>query len=365
MLVRERYPDYFKNFVCTADACEATCCAGWQIVVDQESIERYQSVKGAFGSRLNASIDLEEECFDQDGEKRCAFLNRDNLCDIYTELGEDYLCYTCENYPRHIEEFDGLNETTLSISCPEVAKQLLGNTSKVGFVEEEIEVPDELYEEIEDFDAFFFELLDDSRALLVEILQDRNFPIDKRIALVNQIMIEVDEEVEEDIFGIGNVLEEYQAYKSDIDAWEVPSLDVTYRKKQLANLYELETLNEKWRPFLDEMVQEIDSLTDLSYRIKHQQFEESVPLEIVKEQMMIYFLFSYFNGAVYDGYVYSKGQIAIASTYIIEELWFALWLKNGGIITPEEQYQVMYRYARELEHSDENLLTMESLARET
>ncbi|MEI3218527.1 MAG: flagellin lysine-N-methylase [Lachnoclostridium sp.] len=63
--------------------------------------------------------------FRQDSEKRCAFLNDDNLCDLYTELGKDSLCKTCSPYPRHVEEFEGVREITLSVSCPEVAKILL------------------------------------------------------------------------------------------------------------------------------------------------------------------------------------------------------------------------------------------------
>lgn len=31
-------PDYYDDFTCIADACEDTCCAGWQIVIDKESL---------------------------------------------------------------------------------------------------------------------------------------------------------------------------------------------------------------------------------------------------------------------------------------------------------------------------------------
>ena len=29
-------PDYYKKFSCIADKCPDTCCAGWEIVVDDE-----------------------------------------------------------------------------------------------------------------------------------------------------------------------------------------------------------------------------------------------------------------------------------------------------------------------------------------
>ena len=45
------------------------------------------------------------ESFTGEGEP---FLNDKNLCDIFTEMGEECLCQTCTNFPRHIEEFDDL-----------------------------------------------------------------------------------------------------------------------------------------------------------------------------------------------------------------------------------------------------------------
>ena len=53
-----------------------------------------------------ACVDWEEGCFRQDQARRCAFLNPDNLCDLYKNVGKDALCKTCRDYPRHIEEFE-------------------------------------------------------------------------------------------------------------------------------------------------------------------------------------------------------------------------------------------------------------------
>ena len=77
-------PHYFEQFRCVAAECEDTCCAGWQIVIDDETIEKYKNVGGAFGNRLRNSIDWEKGCFCQ-YDKRCAFLNEDNLCDLHIE----------------------------------------------------------------------------------------------------------------------------------------------------------------------------------------------------------------------------------------------------------------------------------------
>ena len=91
-------PHFYDQFVCTAGDCPDTCCAGWQIVIDEDSLERYGNEKSEFGKRLRNSIDWEEECFYQNN-RRCAFLNDENLCDLYKELGPDSLCDTCRLYP--------------------------------------------------------------------------------------------------------------------------------------------------------------------------------------------------------------------------------------------------------------------------
>lgn len=106
-------PDYYKEFSCIAGACPDTCCAGWQIVIDDKSLKKYKRVKGTFRNRLHNDIDWKEKVFRQ-YEKRCAFLNEDSLCDIYSEVGKRMLCDTCRKYPRHIEEFEGLREYSLS-----------------------------------------------------------------------------------------------------------------------------------------------------------------------------------------------------------------------------------------------------------
>ena len=129
-----RTPDYFNEFQCIADKCEDTCCAGWGIVIDNESYQKYLSVKGKFGDKLRSKIISEngENLFLLKGD-RCSFLNQDNLCDIYSELGSEGLCYTCKQYPRYLEEFGNLREIGISLSCPEAARIILRKKDKVRF----------------------------------------------------------------------------------------------------------------------------------------------------------------------------------------------------------------------------------------
>lgn len=49
---------YYREFSCLADRCEATCCAGWKIVVDPEAYERFQKIdrNGSEGTYSHISI---------------------------------------------------------------------------------------------------------------------------------------------------------------------------------------------------------------------------------------------------------------------------------------------------------------------
>lgn len=131
-------PHYYSRFQCVAGQCPDTCCAGWQIMIDETSLKKYRKRRDSFGSRLKNSIDWENSAFRQ-YDRRCAFLDENNLCDIYSEAGPSMLCRTCRAYPRHIEEFEGVREISLSLSCPEAAKLILDCKEPVRFLSKETE----------------------------------------------------------------------------------------------------------------------------------------------------------------------------------------------------------------------------------
>ena len=73
----KRVPTYFNEFVCIGGACEDNCCIGWEVDIDDESLEVYKSVSGAFGDRLRRYMN-DENSFTLKNN-RCPFLNDKNL----------------------------------------------------------------------------------------------------------------------------------------------------------------------------------------------------------------------------------------------------------------------------------------------
>ena len=120
------FPDYYKDFRCIAGDCRHSCCIGWEIDIDEDSLAFFESVPGEFGDRLRQNISKYGDAHFVLGEgERCPFLNRDNLCDIILTLGEEHICGICTDHPRFRNELPGRVETGLGLCCEEAARLIL------------------------------------------------------------------------------------------------------------------------------------------------------------------------------------------------------------------------------------------------
>ena len=54
-------PDYYPDFHCVAGECEDTCCAGWQIVIDEKSLKKYRGMPGDISVKDVAECQLERK----------------------------------------------------------------------------------------------------------------------------------------------------------------------------------------------------------------------------------------------------------------------------------------------------------------
>lgn len=362
-------PDYFNEFQCTADKCKDTCCAGWQIVIDKDSLEKYKKIKGDYIWKVMANVDWEEGCFRQDKAKRCAFLNKDNLCDLYTNAGEESLCKTCRDYPRHTEEFEDVREVTLSASCPEVARILMERKTPVSFVT--VEKPEE--EETEffgDFDPFLYSVIEEGRAAMIEILQDRKLPIKERAVLVLGMAHDMQRRVNRrELFECDSVIEKYKKEKSrefvrNYLKEKDPIEEENLAKEVFPLLYELEVLRDEWNDLLQKSQDTLFS-ADADFGTMKREYDlwktEHTDMEIHIEQIMVYFLYTYFPGSVYDGQLFAKVQMAVYCTWMIALLWMARWCMNGKQLFFDEMVEILYRFSREIEHSDENLECLDEM----
>lgn len=368
-----RIPHYFNDFRCVAAECEDTCCAGWAIMIDEDTLEKYKNFKGPFGNRLKNSIDWKEGSFLQ-YNKRCAFLNDDNLCDLHMEAGEHMLCDTCRDYPRHKEEYEGLREGSLSLSCIEAAKIILGCTEPVQFIAFEDEEEDE---EFEDFDYLLFTKLMDAREKMIQMLQNRDVDIMIRIAMVLELaqkmqdLLDADEmfQMDELLAEFGN-MDQMLDFQKDTKEHQIGENEYCSNVRKLFRAFnKLEVLKEDWPEYIKRAEFVLYGNGQRTYEENRQRFHKNMGLKSGSydtwacwmEQLMVYFVFTYFCGAVYDDNIAGKVQTAVVSTILIQELVIAKWVEQGETLDFEGFVDIAHRVSREIEHSDLNLNRMEKL----
>ncbi len=125
--------DYLKKFQCIGSLCPNTCCAGWDIHVDQETLSKVSNTKnkGAKKLLLNKIVDAPKSEYPakikNKYEKKCFFLEKDNLCLVQKKNQTEFLPLTCRTFPRRFIQFPESKFTSCSFSCPEIGKLVLFN----------------------------------------------------------------------------------------------------------------------------------------------------------------------------------------------------------------------------------------------
>ena len=297
-------PDYYKRFACRADACRHSCCIGWEIDIDPQKLAYYRSLTGNIGLRLKENIctDRETACFRLDGDERCPFLNRDGLCDLILELGEDSLCQICADHPRFRNFFSDRVEIGLGLCCEAAGDLILKNQESVGFVVLE---DDGQADETDDFEQ---ELLD-LRAELIAIAQDRTLPLEKRMEALP-------------------------------DSVNLPR--PAFSRQWYDFFLGLERLDPHWGELLAEAGEALPSPL-------------SAPeLETCFEQLLVYLLQRHLPGALEDDDIAGRILFAVLLTDLLQRLC-GLWAQNRQDFCTDDLVELARMASSEIEYSDENI----------
>ena len=213
-------PFYYKDFKCIAGACTDTCCAGWDVDVDEASYKYYKSVKGSFGKRLKSVMVKSEEggCTFTLNNGRCPFLNDENLCDLYIALGEENLCDTCAEFPRFINEYGNTREIGIAPSCITAGEIIFNYKDKLVF---ETTENDEFPKTYNDIDPLTYIQLTSARKMAYSIVQNRAYTINDRCVLLlefaKKIQKHLDNERDELIANVVNAFKDMDYQQSVLD----------------------------------------------------------------------------------------------------------------------------------------------------
>lgn len=335
--MKNTYPSYFNEFACIADKCPDTCCAGWQIVVDSESAEKYRNADGEIGNKLRRSMAV-----DSDGDtvfvserRRCPFLLESNLCEIYIELGKESLCKTCTLFPRHITHLGSRKETGLSLSCPEAARLIFASTEPISFETAE----DNTLPEPNSIDPTVYFTLAKAQKTAINILQSRKFPITQRLIAFVRFCDRVQQSIKAKELADIAVTEEF---------FEPVPFNKTKAKNTLQKCFEtlksLEKLDIQWNT-------ELEAAKNIPPE-KAEDFREILSLnEWEAEHLAVYFAFRYFMTAAFDGKLAEKAKFAVFSVIACLILQAAL----PDFTEKNARIEAARRYSKEVEHSAENM----------
>ena len=365
-----RYPKYYEKFKCIADRCEDTCCAGWEIDIDDVSYEYYMSVKGDFGERLRQNI-KEYELDDEDvyekhgfilkGNRRCPFLNENNLCDLYCELGEDALCDVCTDTPRNYLEYGGDRELSLSASCAEAGRLIYGSEESITFVEKELD--EQLaFEETEE-ELFLAVVIRFARDTAISILQNREIPLQNRILqflcyaervqqCLNEDTLKEIKEIDISIVGSKNRIAILGAAEGSF----------IYRLflERLRTFTQMESISEEWEEILcllqKRYVEPEEGAGNYvrEHRLLWKELQRQCRI-YEYEHMLVYYSFLCLARSVDDYDFLAKAKMVVVSflmIYDMDSVWFA---ENGEVYGKEDRVKMSRIYAKEVEHSGENL----------
>jgi lysine-N-methylase len=169
-------PKYYEDFSCIADKCRHSCCVGWEIDVDADTLAKYSEMKAPYAENIRDSIERDETPhFRLCADGRCAHLDEKGLCRIISNVGEGALCAICREHPRFYHTSSAGREVGLGLCCEEACRIVLSSDNYADFTEiGEVDADEEAFE----FDAAA------RRARIYLYMSDRTQPYAERLRMI-------------------------------------------------------------------------------------------------------------------------------------------------------------------------------------
>lgn len=127
-------PSYYNSFRCIADKCRHSCCVGWEISVDEGTMEKYLAL-----GREDILMHIDDGEIKLCDNGRCPFLLDSGLCRIISELGDGYTSLICQRHPRFFHRVGNRLECGIGLSCEEACRIVLSSDGYSEFVISDID----------------------------------------------------------------------------------------------------------------------------------------------------------------------------------------------------------------------------------
>ena len=355
--------EIFNDFSCIGSACPFTCCSGWTIYVDPVTTNYYKSVPGAFGERLSCSINSEPgkgSTFIRTPDGDCPFLNKEKLCDIYINIGEENLCYTCKTYPRYHFVAGDISFSGVSISCPEVARFYLSHTQplKIDYTEDNIPAPNEVKT-----DWALFNHSISAFTTCIAIAQNRSLTISERIASLILFISEFQSQVNNnedpseliqffsDPLSYPEILKDSCIYNTDLEC----KVDFGF---ELLSFFQKAEQFETMLPEIHELYKYYSVPENTT--IKYAQVQNACDIlkspeeQLWQEQLLTYGLYRYFMQGFDNHDFYEKFLIPLVLVFLFStHIMILQYIKQGTMPDFNSKLLIIARSSRVTEHSSD------------
>ncbi|MTI71707.1 MAG: hypothetical protein FH751_15780 [Firmicutes bacterium] len=194
-------PKYYSKFKCNPIKCHESCCERWKIIIDKSTYEKYiQSENKIIKEIVKTGLSINEESINDDdfaiinlnNEMACPFLNQENLCEIFINIGESNLSKTCKSYPRAIILLEDEIERGLEMSCSVASELALLNENGIKFeyIMDTVNFND-MYVVTPSIDLKEKEIIKEIRTIVIDILQMKTIRLSERVAIIGDFLNQV------------------------------------------------------------------------------------------------------------------------------------------------------------------------------
>ena len=311
------YPCYFSKFKCISKECKRSCCIGWEIDIDEDTLSYYNSLPGDVGERIRASISYGTSTHFRLAEgERCPHLRDTGLCDIICELSEESLCDICREHPRFYTTLDDMIFGGVGLCCEEAARLVLS-----------AETPEYITLETEgEGEACDGELLEIFLALREEITK---IFVEKEQTLVY-------------------IVEELKGLIGKAQARADTESENPYKIREVSHKTIVEIVENS-----ELLSDELPTLLKKSLCQKSTVFKNNTVNNYL-QNILLYFLDRYLPKAVEDGDFLSKLKICLISLKAIELLFH-----GEEDLTLDRAVYLTKLYSKEIEYNEDNIAAIE------
>lgn len=329
------------------------------------------------GKKLRDNIDYDNLCFKlKDG--KCPFLDNNNLCGIYKELGEEHIGIVCDQFPRFTEYFGNVKERGIGLACEEAAKIIL--TDRSNFSYSETDTDEDVFDDSE-FDSSLADMLMLLRDEFMYVIEKTDYTFNQKMIIIINMAADFQNHINNNDYNSMNKL--YKKIKQhDFNSCFISDfrqISFNELEQNMASVWyaylELETLGDEWPDFTDKIMDFLhpensnasENNEHESRKIQYNQaFEEYTKYlnsyyaenTAELENILKYYIFRYLLKASYDHDLFGKIQLAAANIAILRDMEIYRFIQNGNKFSSDDRMDIIHIFSREVEYSEDNLETL-------